>query len=60
MPLHIPEQIHAKSIIFGKGDTLFLKGEIDDIDPGVFLTQFFDLAKEQMDQVIKIDFKNLE
>ncbi|MCD4676821.1 MAG: hypothetical protein K8S18_12625 [Desulfobacula sp.] len=60
MPIHIPEQIHNKSSISGSGDTLFLKGEIDDVDPGVFLTQFFELAKEQMDQRIKINFTDLE
>lgn len=60
MPIKIDEQIHNKSIISGKGDTLYLKGEIDDVDPGVFLTEFFELAKSQMDQVIKIDFTELD
>lgn len=60
MPIQIDEQIHNKAIISGKGETLHLKGEIDDVDPGVFLTAFFELAKEQMDQIIKIDFSKLE
>ena len=60
MPIHIPEQIINKSILTGKGDTIYLKGEIDDADPVVLLAPFFDLAKDQMDDVIRIDFTGLE
>lgn len=60
MPIHIPEQTVNKSTLYGKGDTIFLKGEIDDAEPGIFLTPFFDLAKDQMDQTIRIDFRGLE
>jgi hypothetical protein len=60
MPIHIPERIINKSTLSGKGETIYLKGEIDDVDPGVFLTPFFDLAKDQMDSVIRIDFTGLE
>ena len=60
MPIDIPEQINDRAIISGTGDTLFLKGEIDHVDPGVFLRQFFETAKAQMDQSIRIDVSNLE
>lgn len=60
MSINIPEQIHDKAIISGDGDTIFLRGEIDDFDPGHFLTDFFETAKRQMDKVIKIDFTQLE
>ncbi len=60
MPIQIPEQVINKSIISGKDDTIYLKGEIDDVDPGKFLTQFFETAKDQMDEIIRIDFKELE
>jgi len=60
MPIHISEQIINRSSLSGKGDTIYLKGEIDDVDPGVFLTPFFDLAKAQMDDVIRMDFTSLE
>ncbi len=59
MPIHIAEQIHNNSIISGSGDTLFLKGEIDDVDPGLFLTDFFRQARDQMDETIRIDFTGL-
>lgn len=60
MPIHIPEKIISKSSLSGKGNTIYMKGEIDDVDPGVFLTPFFDLAKDQMDDIIRIDFTGLE
>ncbi|MFH2091925.1 MAG: hypothetical protein ABIJ31_06145 [Pseudomonadota bacterium] len=60
MSIQIPEQIHGKAILSGSNDTIFLKGEIDDLDPGLFLTDFFEQAKEQMDQIIKINFTELE
>ena len=60
MPIHIPEKIINKTTLSGKGDTIYLKGEIDDVDPGVILTPFFDLAKDQMDDIIRIDFTGLE
>lgn len=60
MPIDIPEQTYNKALISGNQDTLYLKGEIDDVNPGNFLTPFFETAKEQMDQVIRIDFTNLE
>ena len=60
MPIDIPEQKYNKSCISGQGNTLFLKGEIDDVDPAGFLTPFFTTAKQQMDQVVQLDFRDLE
>ncbi len=60
MTIQIPEQIHGNATISGSGDTLFLQGEIDDLEPGLFLTGFFEQAKADMDQIIKIDFTQLE
>ncbi|MCG8632565.1 MAG: hypothetical protein MI863_01995 [Desulfobacterales bacterium] len=60
MPIHIPEKTNDKSVISGRGDTLFLRGEIDSVDPGIFLTPFFRAAREQMGETVKIDFTELE
>ena len=60
MAIDIPEEKHNNAAISGIGDTLYLKGEIDDLDPGSFLTGFFEAAKQQMDTVVKIDFTGLE
>lgn len=60
MAINIPEQKYDNATISGSGDTLYLKGEIDDLDPGQFLTDFFETAKEQMDHLVKIDFTELE
>ncbi len=60
MPINIPEQTINKSTLSGKGDTIYLKGEIDDVDPGIILTPFFDRAKDEMDEIIRIDFTGLE
>ncbi|MCP3873542.1 MAG: hypothetical protein GY699_10365, partial [Desulfobacteraceae bacterium] len=60
MPISIPEQVNGKSIISAKDDTLFLVGEIDQMDPGAFMTPIFETVKEQMDQMVKIDLTKLE
>ncbi len=60
MPVNIPEETHKNAVLFASGDTAVISGEIDDADPGLFLTPFFDKIKNQMDDVIRLDFTRLD
>lgn len=60
MAIDIPEEIHGSATISATNDTAVLKGEIDDAEPGIFLTPFFNKIKTQMGNRVKLDFSLLE
>ena len=59
MALNIPEEIHGRVKISAIDDTVFLSGEIDQLNPASFLKPFFKKIEDQMDDHIILDIRNL-
>ncbi len=60
MALNIPEKKIGQSIISASGDTVVLKGEINDINPDIFLSPFFDKILKSMGSTLTIDVSDLD
>lgn len=60
MDLNIPEKIYDRVRLSASGKTVTLTGEIDQLNPGLFLKPFFDKVLEQMGSVVYIDIRNLK
>ena len=60
MDMFIEEQTHGNAIISAEGITIYLKGEIDSVEPGEYLTPFFTSVIEQMNDAVVCDLTELE
>jgi hypothetical protein len=60
MAIDIPEETHGSATLSASGDTVVLRGDIDNADPGAFLTPFFDTVKNLMEDKVRLDVSSLE
>ena len=60
MSLNIPEEKNGESIISASGDIVVLKGEINDINPHIFLSPFFEKVLKSMGKQLTIDVSGLD
>lgn len=59
MDLNISEKIHGRVRLSASGKTIILTGEIDQLNPDIFLKPFFDKVLEQMGSEVHIDIRKL-